>query len=215
MRTILYTVLLLVGLLVISNLTWAEKDTEYRSGYEISGSITDDLAFKVKPEFRYNNDASTHHYSHFDIGLDWKVNKWFTLSPYYQYVNEEKNDTWGVEYRPHLDGTFSFKLFDWSLSDRNKMEYRIKEDAEFFRYANKLTIKTPKFTELELQPYVADEFFYDFNVDDWNKNTAFVGVDFKLIENFSGSVYYFVESNKKADVWTEVSGIGTTLKYSF
>ncbi|MDD5454407.1 MAG: DUF2490 domain-containing protein [Candidatus Ratteibacteria bacterium] len=215
MSKVLFIIVLLVGLVILPKLTYAEMDTEYRMGYEVSGAINDNLSFKVKPEFRYNDDMSTHYYSHFDIGLDWKINKYFTLGPYYQYVDQSKDDVWAVEYRPHLDGTFSLKFFDWSISDRNKMEYRIKEDNEFFRYANKLTIKTPKFTEFEIQPYVADEMFYDFDVKEWNKNNAFAGVDFKIVENLTASIYYFTESNKKEDDWTEVSGLGTSLKYSF
>jgi len=53
----------------------------------------------------------------------------------------------------------------------------------FLRYRNKLTVKLPKVTKFEIQPYIAEEHFYDFGVDELNKNRVYAGVDFKIVEN--------------------------------
>jgi hypothetical protein len=207
--------LLLGGLFGVNKSAWAGNRWEYWSHCEAVVSVNDNLDFKVKPESRYNDDFSTHYYTHIDIGLDWKVKDWFILSPYYRHVNEKKEGDWKVEYRPHLNATFEWKLLGLSFGDRNRLEYCAKEDKGFFRYRNKLTVKLPKFTRLEIQPYVAEEPFYDFDENEMNKNRAYAGVDFKAVKNLKAGLHYIFESRKKSGKWTDANVLGTTLEYSF
>ena len=211
---LLLVVLLLVGLFSINNQALAGNDWEYWSHYEVGGSINDNLDFKVKAELRYNDDFSNHYYNHIDFGLDWKLKDWFILSPYYLQVNEKNTNDWKIEYRPHLNATFKWKILGLSFSDRNRLEYRIKEDKKKFRYRNKLTVKLPKFTQFEIQLYIAEEPFYDFDVNELNKNRVYAGVDFKVVKYLNAGIYYIFESRKK-EAWTNVNVLGTTLKYSF
>jgi len=208
-------VFLVIGPFSINNPAGAGNDWEYWSHYEVVDSISDNLDFKVKPEFRFNNNLSNHYYTHIDIGLDWKVNDWFILSPYYRHVNEKKENDWKVEYRPHLSATFKWKHFGLNFNDRNQLEYRIKEDKKFFRYGNKLTVNLPKFTRFNLQSYFSEEFFYDFDANELNKNRVYAGVNFKIIKNLTGDFYYIFESRKKTDDWLDVNVLGTALKYNF
>jgi len=206
---------LLICLFIINKSTLAETDWEYWNHYEIAGSINDKLDFKVKPAFRHKDDFNNHYYTHFDIGLDWKVNDWFVLSQYYCHVNEKKKGNWKVEYRPHLNITFKWKFLGLSFSERNKLEYRIKEDKEFFRYRNKLTVKLPKFTQSMFQVYISEELFYDFDANELNKNRVYTDMDFKVINNLKAGLYYILESRKKKDEWINVNVLGTVLRYSF
>jgi hypothetical protein len=214
-KRILILALTPIGITFINNSVSAENDWQYWSQYEVSISVNDNVDLKVKPEFRYKDDFRDYYYSHIEAGLDWKVKDWFIGGAYYRYINEEKNDDWQIENRPHLDATFKWKFSSLSLSDRNMVEYHIKEDKEFFRYRNKLTIKFPKFTSFNIQPYIAEEPFYDFDVDEWNKNRLYGGVDFKIVQNLTGSVYYILESSKSGDDWNEVNVLATKLKYTF
>jgi len=210
--------LLLVGLFSANEAAQAGNDWEFWSHYEVVSSINDALDFKVKPELRYNNDFGNHYYTHVDVGLDWKIKDWFILSPYYRHVDEKKNEDWQVEHRPHLSGTFKWELFGLSFGDRNMLEYRIKEDKEdkdFFRYRNKLTLSLPKVTKFGIQPYVADEPFYDFDVNELNKNRLYAGLDFKTTKNIKVGVYYILESRKKSGSWTNVNVLGLSLQYRF
>lgn len=214
-RRMLLLVFLVVGLFSMNNMARAGNDWEYWSHYEVIGSIRDNLDFKVRPALRYNNDFSKHYYAHIDIGLDWKVKDWFVLGPYYRQVKEKKSGDWKTENRPYLSATFKWKLCVLNFSDRNQLEYRIKEDKEFFRYVNKLTINLPKFTRLKLGPYLAEEPFYDFDAREVNKNRVYTGVNFKIIGNLAGDIYYIFESRKGTDDWLNANVLGTTLKYGF
>ena len=213
-RTVI-AALLLAGLFSTNEAAQAENKWEFWSHYEVVSSINDDLDFKVKPEFRYNDGFSYHYYTHVDAGLDWKIKDWFILSPYYRHVEEKKSGDWKVEHRPHLSGTFKSKLFGLSLSDRNMLEYRIKEDNEFFRYRNKLTLSLPKVTKFDIRPYVAEEAFYDFDVSELNKNRLYAGCAFEISKKLKAGVCYILESRKKSSGWRDVNVLGVSLKYRF
>ncbi len=215
MKKVMIVAISIVGLSNVYKSAWAENDWEYWSHYEVGGSINEDLDFRVKPELRYDDNFSNHYYTHFDIGLDWKVKDWFILSPYYRHVNEKKKGDWKVEYRPHLNAIFKWKLLGLSFDDRNRLEYRIKEDKEFFRYINKLTVKLPKVTQLKIQPYIAEEPFYDFDANELNKNRVYAGVNFKVVKNLKGGLYYILESRKSKEDWTNVGILASSLSYSF
>ncbi|MFH1008404.1 MAG: hypothetical protein V1800_13030 [Candidatus Latescibacterota bacterium] len=66
MKKIMLAVLLLVGLFSINTSALAGlagNDWEYWSHYEVVGSISEDLDFKVKPELRYDDNFSNHYYT--------------------------------------------------------------------------------------------------------------------------------------------------------
>lgn len=214
MNRIIIVALLLVSMFSINKSARAENDWEYWSHYEVASSINDNLGFKVKAEPRYKDHFSNHYRTHFEVDLDWKIKDWFILSPSYRHLNEKKGD-WKVEYRPQLNATLKWKLLGLGFSNRIRLEYRIKEDKKFFRYRNKLTIKLPKFTQLKIQPYIAEEPFYDFDANELNKNRVYAGVDFKVVKNLKASINYIFESRKKIGDWTNVNVLGTALKYSF
>ncbi|MBN1296729.1 DUF2490 domain-containing protein [bacterium] len=192
-----------------------DSDWEHWTGFSISSTINQSFAFSFKPETRYINDCSKHSYSQMEAGLDWKITKWFTLSPCYRHVNERKFSTWTVEYRPHLNATFKWKIGQVSFSDRNRLEYRIRGNDENIRYSNKLTITFSAVSALAIYPYIAFEPFYDFNTSEWNKTRLFAGSDVSLTTQLKVGLYYVLEHRKKAGVWYHVHVLGTGFSYSF
>jgi hypothetical protein len=189
---------------------------QYWSHYEIVNSIDENLDFKVKPELRFDENFSNHYYTHFDIGFDWEVVDWFIFSPYYRHVNEKYDEIHQVEYRPHLNITFKWKALSFiNTSDRNRIEIRIKEEETSLRYRNQLTIKMSKFTRYEFQPYIADEFFYDFESKEINKNRLYAGTDFKTIKNIKIGLCYILESAKREDSWRGDNVFQSSIKFGF
>jgi len=205
----------LFGLLVLTQLARAQSNWEYWTSYGFTDSISDNVTIKVVPELRYQGGFSDHYYTHIDIGFDWKINEWLVLGPYYRHVEEKKNDQWNVEYRPHFNVTLKAKLLGLSVSDRNRLEYRIKDDEDFFRYRNKLTLKLQKMTPFEIQPCVAEEPFYDFDASEINKNRVYAGFGFTIFNKLKADINYILENRKKANHWTDVNVIALSLKYSF
>jgi len=215
MNKALLNCLLLVGLVTVNNSVSAESNWQYWSSYTFSRSINDNLEFKLKPEVRFFDDSRRHYYSQIDIGLDYKVSDWFTVSPYYCHIKEEKKGDWLNESRPHLNATFNCRMFGLKISDRNRFEYRITEAKDYFRYRNKLTFKFPKFTKFKIQPFIAEEPFYDFGADTFNKNRIYAGIDFELLKNFKAGIYYILEDSKSSGNWASSNILGTALTYDF
>jgi len=138
------------------------------------------------------------------------------LSANYRQVFQKKNKKWNTEYGPHINGTVKAKWNDLVFKDRNRFEYRIKENADnSWRYRNKLSMDLPfKWTKLNIQPYVADEIFYDFNENRLNRNRAYAGFKILFLENLKGEIYYMYQSTKSSE-WKGCNILGTSLKLVF
>ncbi len=204
-----------LGVLVASATAVADEDCEYWGELKVAGAVDDDLAFRTSSSARFDEDGRHHYYTHTEIGFDWKVSRHVILGAYYRHVNTGGEDEWGVEYRPHLNVTFHGKLGWLGLSDRQRMEYRLREGDESFRYRNRLTVSSPGLTGLGVRPYVAVEPFYDFGANEINKNRAYVGAGFDVWGPFRADVCYMYENRKAGGDWCGAHVIGTTLKYGF
>ena len=202
-------------LLLASGQVWGANDWEYWSHFEATGSFNDKLDYKVAPEFRFKNDFGDHYYTHFEFMLDWKMKPWLTLSPSYRHILTLSGIDWKTEKRPQLDATFKCKILGIEGSDRNRMEYRIRDKDMAFRYRNKLTLKSPKLKGVSIQPFVANEFFYEFEISAINKNRVYAGADFNLVKPVKCSLQYILESSEKDDTWNHTNVLGTALKYTF
>jgi hypothetical protein len=151
-------------------------------------------------------------------GINYKINKYFTASTSYLYAAEQpyKGAKNGYEHRLRFDFTGEKKWKTFSLKDRNRVEYRIRNSrSNSTRYRNKLQLKIPvKSDGKELfAPFVADEVYYDFSKDEWSRNEFSVGISKKINNNFTTEVFYMLQNNtgsvlKRKDI------IGLNLKFS-
>ncbi len=144
--------------------------------------------------------------------------EWIDLGLNYRHIFEEKSSKWRVENRPHLNANIKWKLFGMDFSNRGRLESRIREKADnFLRYRSKFTVKAPfKLTKFEIQPYVADEIFYDFDEETLNKNRLYAGIVFKIFKNLKADFFYLLERNKNSsNKWYDYNVFGTNLKFSF
>lgn len=195
-----------------------DGDFQYWNTNAVSKKIHDQWKLTGEEEFRWGDNARNPYYNHTDIGIVYSgLARWFDIGFNYRYIREEKNGRWRYENRPHIDATVKWKFFDVSLSNRGRFEYRDREKAEnFWRYTNKFTVKAPgKFTLLEIQPYVADEIFYDFDGETLNRNRLYGGMSFLVFKNVNGEVYYLWESTEKSEKWNDIHVLGTKLKIAF
>ncbi|MCF7822590.1 MAG: DUF2490 domain-containing protein [Candidatus Marinimicrobia bacterium] len=191
------------------------NDWEYWSHFEARGTINDRLDYRVSPEFRFKDNFTDHYYSHLEFMLNWRVNSWCTLSPSYRHIQSLPGIDWITEQRPQLDLTLKWKMISMVGSDRNRMESRIRGKNTAYRYRNKLTFNLPKLRVMSTQPFFANEFFYDFEAREINKNRVYAGLDLTLLKSVKCSLQYILESSLKSDTWNNTNVLGTTLKYTF
>ncbi|MCF7825668.1 MAG: DUF2490 domain-containing protein [Candidatus Marinimicrobia bacterium] len=137
---------------------------------EVKGKATENLTWKLVPECRITGSNAELYQGWLEARLDWKASPWLILSPYYRFTTNLKGDIWQSEYRPILAATLSHGFQGVQVDFRNRIEYRMFESTNTWRYRARITTKLPPFGKLNLSPYLGDEVFYDMEIDRLNKN---------------------------------------------
>jgi len=212
-------VISIIFIFLFSNYSFAyeDGDFQYWSAESVSWKIAKDCKMELEEEFRFGDDMSDFYHYHTDIGATYSgLADWLDVGVNYWLSFEKKNNKWKYENRPHFNATLKYGIYGFDFSTRNRFEYRDKEDeSPFWRYRNKFTIKLPKFTKLEIQPYIAEEIFVDFKEEELNSNRVYGGVYLKILENLRGEIYYLWQSSKSNDDWLDTNILGTKIKLSF
>ena len=179
------------------------------------------LKLLFEEEFRWGNDASEFFYQHYDAGLAYAINKTWTVGGGYRqiYQRSSANSPWQAESDPYLFFAYYGDIAGFKFDDRNRFEYQYYSyQADTGRYRNKLTVKAPwKFTKLEIQPFVSDEFFVMIGGDQgFNQNRLSAGFVFNLTKNLKAELYYMLLSSKSStSVWKYYNVLGTKVKVAF
>lgn len=150
------------------------------------------------------------------LGFDFVANKYVTFSPSYIYrAGQNVPSGKDYEHRVRFDTTFNKKFTYFSIRDRNRIEYRIRNlRTDTFRYRNRFTITVPvKKGKNELfAPFVATEPFYDFRDKKWTRNEFSVGISKKFNNSVSADFYYLWQRNFQSTL-KNVNVIGVNLKF--
>lgn len=188
---------------------WSTEGVEYKTAPEWST--------KGEVETYLSDDMSDLYYRHADIGLSRRVTSWFALGLNYRLVEQERNGEWKRENRPHLNGTFSLKAGPVRIADRNRIEYRERENAsDLWRYRNRLRVGWPlERTRMILEPYVHDEIFIDSEQEQLSEHRASAGLALTFATRVKVEAYYMQISYKKDDEWLAANILGTSLTVSY
>lgn len=149
-------------------------------------------------------------------GIDYKINKYFSFSPTYYYRRAEAvRGRKEYEHRIRFDLTVSEKWKRFSIKDRNRIEYRIRNSrSDSVRYRNKFTLTIPiKRDGKEIfAPFIADEIYYDFQAKEFSTNEISIGISKKFNDNFSADFFY-VRRDFRNQTLRFLNGAGVNLKF--
>jgi len=214
-------VLTAITVALFSGVCFAFNDTgfQYWSKAGVSTNINKDWKFTFEEEFKLGDDGGNLYSRHSDVGFVYKgLADWVELGFNYRYVSEKGGkDDWRRERRPHMNITLKGQLFGLGVSNRSRFEYRNREKKkDLWRYRNKVTLKLPlELTKLKLQPYLADEVFFNFDAEGYNKNRLYSGVSFDLSKNLKGDIFYIWQVSRSGGDHKEIHVLGNTLKLYF
>ncbi len=197
---------------ISNNFLFAEADQEYWNYLETSATLKNNCEIKLFSEFRFRDDMENH-YNFLGFGIRKKINSWISISESYKHIFFKKENEWKQEYRPYFDLKLIKQFNKCNLSNRSRIELRLKSDDNSLRYRNKVGFKLTNYFS-NLQPSIYEEIFYDFKVNELNKNRIYLGLSFPIIYDFSGNIYYLFESNKK-DTWNNTNVLIINMKYNF
>ncbi len=197
-----------------------DEDMGFWSQNDIEAKIGKTVKIKAGEEIRFREHAGLSYYdTHF--GLSWQIVKALSLGADYMQVRQTrvkgKKDVWFWEERPRIYATPQITIKGFKLENRNLLEFRIKEKAnDSLRYRNMTTITAPwKWTKLELQPYAANELFFETDRNGLVEDRLYGGMRLHLWRGLGGSVFYLRQFSKNAAaVWKESNILGLALKVS-
>ena len=195
-----------------------DGDFQYWDTTEFSFDLNKDWEFTFEEELRFQDEASRLYYHHSEMGFvysgfaDWVE---FGLN-YRQVFSRNNNDDWVTENRPHLNVTLMTKLAGLYLEDRSRLEYRDRNSKkDLWRYRNKFTVEFPKLTTLQLQPYIADEVFINFDREGYNNNRFYIGSSIKLTKTIEADIFYMWQSSRSDGGRKDINVLGFKLEIAF
>ncbi|MGB2661538.1 MAG: DUF2490 domain-containing protein [Candidatus Omnitrophota bacterium] len=214
---IIFLCVLLFSLLTLPAYAFDDGDLQLWNTESAEVKINDSLKIKVEEELRFGDDISELYYTHTDGGFDYKVTDGLYMGLSYRHIYTKVKGEWKYESRPHADGTLKWTIEDFKFSDRSRLELRCPEDkSDTWRYRNKLTVEFPwKWTEFEIQPYVADEIFIPFHGKKFSQNRLYAGFKMKIMKNLKAELFYLWQSIKSDDDWTNFNVLGIKVKAVF
>lgn len=144
-------------------------------------------------------------------GLVFKLNRHFTISPVVALISHRKAGGPGeLERRLWLDGAVTVPIGRWTLSDRNRIERRLRINGDTTRYRNRIQVEHPiKLGDIELSLFAYDEVLYSWTEDDRLHNRMAVGASKRISKRASLDVYYLRQPDRHA---TGLNVVGTLLK---
>lgn len=148
-------------------------------------------------------------------GFDLKLNKYWSFSPTYVYRRGEAlRNRKEFEHRLRFDVTVGHKWKHFSLKDRNRYEYRIRNSrSDSSRYRNKLTFAFPvkKNNKEIFSPFVSEEVYYDFSEKKFSANEVSAGITRKLSKSTSAD-FFWVRRDLRSGQIRYFNAVGVNLK---
>lgn len=178
--------------LTLSFGTVLSQEKDFGIWYEIGAEkkIVKNLEISLATAMRTFSHASKIEEYFIECGLDYKLNKYLSLSGYYRLINNiEEDEKYYVRHRWFSDFKGSVDVGRFDLSGRFRLQERYKtyfEDKEdkipdmHARFRLKAIYKTPDFP---VNPYTSLEFYYPLNKyakRDVDKKWFIAGIEYKI-----------------------------------
>lgn len=180
------------------------------------GEKVEKISFFINGSFRAGKNISKAIDERIGGGLDFILNKHITLTSAYLYrAGQPPSGGKEFEHRLRFEATLSNKWKHFSIKDRNRIEYRIRNSrGDSVRYRNKFTFTVPikKDNKEIFAPFASTEPFYDFRDDKFTRNELSLGITKKVNKNLSADIFYLWQRNFGATL-KNINAIGINLKF--
>jgi hypothetical protein len=212
-------------------LAYDDHDRQLKIELQAGGELGGGFDARLQETLTFGDDMREFYEQEMLAMLGWKANAWLKLGAGFNAVQTRKNTVryvatstdgattytaandhfWAHESRPTADVTLSRNPGGWKISDRNRFEWRAKEDqAGYLRYRNRLQAIAPwQWTSWKIAPGVSVEVNYEDNADlpsadRLNRTRWLAGLTMKPLKNLQLVPAVFYERNKKNGDWTDL-----------
>ena len=198
--------------LISASATAAAEDGEYRGQVTVAKALGS-VRLTVGVEARSTSSIPDVHYRAAAVGVERSVGERVVVAADYARVETKRQTGWEVEQRPYGDVTLKWKAVGLSLSDRNRVELRIRDEKGSLRYRNRLRA-VRNLGSSGLRVRVDNEVFVVVEGPEMSKNRVTVGMDVRTTATTRAGVFYIFESRRKSDDWGHVHGLGVQVSCS-
>ncbi|MDI9341825.1 MAG: DUF2490 domain-containing protein [Sediminibacterium sp.] len=203
--------IIITSFLLISLQTFAqvEKDAGLWTTFTLQKKVTKQIQLVVDQEFRLRENFQRINLFYTNIGVDFKFNKYFKLSPSYRAIQKMRlNTTLSYRHRLSLDATLKKKFNKVTLAERIRYQIEVQDvltsvkgklPEQFLRFKTDvkyaLTDKITPFVSCELRYQIrswrGDDMFYN---NGFHRVRNIIGVDYELNYKHSFTVYYLIQN---------------------
>ena len=180
--------------------TNADEDWQFWTHERANIKITDKVVGTVGAMYRFGDDMSELWYQHYDAGVIFKTTKWLSIMASYRLKMVDagisgkfKGDDWINIHNPSLNFVFTHKLGKVKLKNNCRFAYW-NYDSEFGRddlmyYRNIFMVAGPAWTKAKISPYIQEDFFFNTNIGEVDRNRLSTGLMFGKWKAVSPKVY--------------------------
>ncbi len=130
-----------------------------------------------------------------------------------KYAYTKSNNVWSLEKRPHIQISKVFSMPNTYIELRTRQEYRLKSNNQETA-RNRMRIKvTSKNKIFNMNPFVSNELYYDFDEKELTNNRLEVGANFLFKNKTETSFYYKLVTDLDDSSWEHNHSL--TLAISF
>jgi hypothetical protein len=195
-----------------------EGDFDYwaKAGFLIP--IKEDWRFRFDQKFSFTDEARRFDNHQQEYGVIYSgLADWLDLGFSVKQRFVRDGDDWDRETRPLLNVTVKSTLFGCGLSNRSRVAFRSREvDDDVWAFRHKITVKSPaKFTRWEIQPYVAEEIFIQFDDADFNGNRVTGGLYIPLHDKIRLDLFYAWQLFEDDGSWHDTNLLASFIRFAF
>lgn len=170
-----------------------DEDVQSWNDLQLTVPMTKTVDFFTSVTMRFGKRVSQLNDGRFAIGVVWKLNKAFSISPFYWNIKaRNSNNRFRQEHRLNLRVTYRFPFKSFGLSHRSTFEYRMRSPQNTWRYRPSLTFEKdlPKGFIPDAKIYLTEEVFYDSATKKFSRNRFTIGITKTLTKQLSLDLYY-------------------------
>ena len=211
--TFFITCILVIG---YAGRAFASDEWQYWNEIKLKYSIGEKLDAHFKIEQKLLDDFNYFGLHNYTPGVVFKINKYFDFELNYKYEREKGEKEWTEEHRVAIIPIIKLEWMGNKFNIRTRFEHRNLEGESKWRWREKLKIKRLiKIGVFEFTPFLSEEIFYDFKVNEFNQNRVATGISKMITKNSGIDLYYMRKNNKRDGAWPGVNILGTKFSLKF
>ncbi len=189
----IFTIICLASLFSLQFFAQVENDAGMWSTFTLQKKINKRISVVIDQELRLRENFQRVNLFYTNIGIDYKINKFFKLSPSYRAIQKMRfNNTLSYRHRLSLDATLKKKFNNIILAERVRYQIEVQDfltstkgklPEQFLRF--KTDIKYDLHTKIT--PFVSCELRYQ--IRSWRGNDMLYNYEFHRVRNIIGADY--------------------------